>query len=145
MAVRGRDPDRLVTASLGGNAPSDAATRYIELYTVANIDFATPHFPRDDVWAAETQSRVETMRGLLVDAGWDRAIYLQEDARRGYGSAMWPKEDFLTAAAGARAGGASGWCFHNGAGFDLGAQTLFDQLDDVELDTIDELASAAGL
>jgi len=144
-AVRARDPSRLVTASLGGNAPSDAATKYIELYSVADIDFATPHFPRDDVWAAETQARVETMRGLVVDAGWDRAIYLQEDARRGYGSATWPKEDFLTAATGAHAASAAGWCFHNDAGFDLGTQTLFDQLDDVELDTIDELASAVGL
>jgi hypothetical protein len=145
VAVRAVDPGRLVTASLGGNPPDAAASKYIELYTVAAIDFATPHFERNDVWAAATAERFTTMRTLLVEAGWDRPIYLQEEARRGYGGAEWPKSDFLTAVAGAAAAGAAGWCFHTDAGFDLGSSSFFDNLDEVELDTIDELAAAAGM
>ncbi|NMC72436.1 MAG: hypothetical protein GYA57_20595 [Myxococcales bacterium] len=51
---------------------------------------------------------------------------------------------FLTAVAGARRAGAAGWCFHTDAGFDLVAAGFFDQLDEVELDVIDELAAAAA-
>jgi hypothetical protein len=144
-AVRAVDPDRLVTASLGGNPPDAAAAKYIDLYSTADVDFATPHFPRNDEWADQTAERIEAMRAILLDAGWDRPIYLQEEARRGYGDATWPKSDFLTAVAEAAGAGAAGWCFHNDAGFDLSSGSFFDYLDDVELDTIDELADAAGL
>jgi hypothetical protein len=144
VAVRAVDPDRLVTASGGGSDGAGAAASWDELYEVADLDFATPHFSRDEGWAAATESRVDTMRELLLAEGWDRPIHLQEEARRGYGGAEWPKEDFLAAVAGARRAGAAGWCFHTDAGFDLVAGTFFDQLDDVERDTIDELAGAAG-
>jgi len=144
MAVRAADPDRIVTASLGGNPPDSAAAKYIELYMTADIDLAAPHSPRNDVWADQTAERIDAMRTILVGAGWDRPIYVQEEARRGYSSASWPKSDFLTAVAEARSAGAAGWCFHTDAGFDLTAGTFFDQLDDVELDTIDELEAAAA-
>jgi len=144
-AVRAVDPDRLVTASLGGNPPDAAAAEYIDLYSTANVDFAAPHFVRDDAWAEQTAERIEAMRAILLDAGWDRPIYLQEEARRGYGDATWPKSDFLTAVSEAAAAEAAGWCFHNDAGFDLSSGSFFDYLDEVELDTIDELADAAGL
>ncbi len=144
LAVRALDPARLVTASGGGSTGEGAAASWIELYATANLDFATPHFSRDADWAAQTEARTTVMRDLLLAAGWDRPIYLQEEARRGYAGADWPKEDFLVAVAGARRAGAAGWCFHTDAGFDLVAGTFFDQLDDVERDLIDELAAAAG-
>lgn len=144
VAVRGVDPGRLVTASGGGSTGEQAAVSWDELYEVADLDFATPHFQRDDGWAEATESRVTTMRSGLLAEGWDRPIYLQEEARRGYGGAEWPKEMFLTAVAGARRAGAAGWCFHTDAGFDLVAAGFFDQLDEVELDVIDELAAAAA-
>jgi hypothetical protein len=144
LAVRAVDPARLVTASGGGSTGEGAAASWTEMYATANLDFATPHFSRDADWAAQTESRVTVMRDLLLAAGWDRPIYLQEEARRGYSGAEWPKEDFLTAVAGARSAGAAGWCFHTDAGFDLVAGSFFDQLDDVERDLVDELAGAAG-
>ncbi len=66
------------------------------------------------------------------------------ESRRSYDGAQWPNEDFLTAVTGARDAGAAGWCFHTGAGFDLSTLSLFDQLDEVETDTVDELAGALG-
>jgi hypothetical protein len=143
-AVRAADPARLVTASGGGSTGEAAGNSYIELYTVADLDFAAPHFSRDAGWAAATEERVNTMRAILTAAGWDRPIYLQEEARNGYGGAEWPKSDFLTAVGGAYAAGAAGWCFHTDAGFDLSTTSFFDQLDAIEQDTIDELAAAAG-
>jgi hypothetical protein len=144
LAVRAADADRLVTASGGGSSGEQAAVSWDELYRVADLDFATPHFSRDDAWAAETEARVTAMRAGLLAAGWERPIYLQEEARRGYAGAEWPKEMFLTAVAGARRAGAAGWCFHTDAGFDLVAASFFDQLDDVERDLLDELAAAAA-
>lgn len=143
-AVREVDPDRLLTASGGGSTGEQAAVSWDELYEVADLDFATPHFQRDDEWAAATESRVTAMRAGLLAEGWDRPIYLQEEARRGYAGAEWPKEMFLTAVAGARRAGAAGWCFHTDAGFDLATAGFFEQLDEVELDLIDELADAAA-
>jgi hypothetical protein len=142
--VLGADPGRLLTASTGGMPPADAAGVYAELYGEASIHFATPHFERTDDWAAATGDRVTEMRDALVGAGWDRPIYLQEEARRAYDGAQWPKEDFLAAAAAAESAGAAGWCFHTQAGFDLSQGAFLDQLDDVEADTLDELAAAIG-
>jgi len=144
VAVRAVDAARLVTASGGGSDGAGAGASWTELYAVADLDFAAPHFSRDADWAAQTESRVATMRDLLLAAGWVRPIYLQEEARRGYSGAEWPKEMFLEAVAGARRAGAAGWCFHTDAGFDLVAGSFFDQLDDVERDLIDELAAAAA-
>ena len=68
-------------------------------------------------------------------------VHYQEPFRRGY--AKWePKaEDFVSDLRGALAGGAAGWCFHNGSdrnggqrqrSFDLSRQRLFPQLDEEE-------------
>ena len=62
-------------------------------------------------------------------------------------------EDFLIDLRGAVAGGAAGWCFHNGAqngapasqprrSFDLRDKRLFDQLDSEELRVVAEVAKA---
>jgi hypothetical protein len=80
-------------------------------------------------------------------------VHYQEPFRRGY--ATWDPRatDFLADLRGAVAGGAAGWCFHNGAqrnapneqprrSFDLRAQRLFDQLDAEERMV---MAEAAGV
>ena len=70
-------------------------------------------------------------------------LHYQEPFRRGYGGWQPMAEDFLKDAEGARAGGAAGWCFHNGGNrsradeqprrsFDLSERRLFDQLDEEE-------------
>ena len=77
-------------------------------------------------------------------------IHYQEPIRRGY--ARWnPKaEDFATDLRGAIAGGAAGWCFHNGdqrgasdgqtrRSFDLRSRRLFDQLDKQEHKAVEML------
>jgi hypothetical protein len=62
-------------------------------------------------------------------------------------------DDFLTDLKGAQAGGAAGWCFHNGGqrgapderprrSFDLSEQRLIDQLDDVERAVLEQAATA---
>ena len=74
-------------------------------------------------------------------------VHYQEPFRRGYGERSPAAEDFLTDLRGACAGGAAGWCFHNGdqrdgperrprRSFDLRAQRLFDQLDAEELKVV---------
>ena len=70
-------------------------------------------------------------------------LQFQEPFRRGFGAYQPSAEDYWTDLQGARAGGAAGWCFHNGdqrerpdggprRSFDLREHGVFDQLDDVE-------------
>ena len=67
-------------------------------------------------------------------------VHYQEPFRRGYGRWEPSSADFLADLRGAVAGGAAGWCLHNGSSrgaaegrprrsFDLRARRLFDQLD----------------
>lgn len=139
-AVREIDPERLVTASNAAETERTAPANCEELLAAADIDFCAPHFLRNEVWATETERRVRSLREALDSAGYRRPIHLQEDNRRRDGAGP-SKRDFITALGGAHAGGAAGWCFHTEAGFDLTSRSFFAQLDPVELDTIDELAS----
>ena len=70
-------------------------------------------------------------------------LHHQEPFRRGYQGWEPTAADFLTDLRGAVAGGAAGWCLHNGTqrnapdqqprrSFDLRGRRLFDQLDDEE-------------
>jgi hypothetical protein len=74
-------------------------------------------------------------------------VHHQEPFRRGYGNWEPSAEDFLTDLRGAVAGGAAGWCFHNGSqrkapgqkprrSFDLRERRLFEQLDPVERELV---------
>jgi len=78
-------------------------------------------------------------------------VLYQEPFRRGYAAWEPRAEDFLDDLQGARAGGAAGWCFHNGLqrdtpereprrSFDLRSRRLFDQLDAEELKFVRQAA-----
>lgn len=77
-------------------------------------------------------------------------LYDQEPVRRDFGKWQPTAGDFVTDLRGAQAGGAAGWCFHNGAGkdgqprrsFDLRSKRLFEQLDEVETRALDLLSKA---
>jgi hypothetical protein len=82
-------------------------------------------------------------------------VHYQEPFRRGYGGWQPAAGDFMMDLRGAIAGGAAGWCFHNGAqngapasqprrSFDLRDKRLFDQLDSEEMRVIAEVNEAVA-
>jgi hypothetical protein len=92
-----------------------------------DVDFLAPHLPRTPDWAAATKSRVESLRGALAAIGRTVPIDLDEETRADRGRDIAP-QTYVTAATGAREGGAAGWLFHTAAGFDLGARPFVDAL-----------------
>jgi hypothetical protein len=140
-AVSAEDPQRMVTVSSTPNSYDGASGE--QLYQNTGIDFASPHFGRDDNWANDTDDKIIAMRNSMV-APWNECpIYLQEPARNGYpenNPKYWTKNHFLTALSNAYNASAAGWCLHTDAGFELDKKSYFSQLDAVEADTIDELA-----
>ena len=91
---------------------------------------------------------------MMKAVGRRAPIHYQEPFRRGYTGWEPSATDFLTDLQGAVAGGAAGWCLHNGSqrarggasrrSFDLHDRRLFDQLDDVEREVVSQAASRAG-
>ena len=90
----------------------------------------------------------------MKEAGRVVPVHYQEPFRRGYGTWEPAVDDYVTDLSGARAGGAAGWCFHNGdqrgtpghqprRSFDLHERRLFEQLDEVERKALPRLARAA--
>jgi hypothetical protein len=82
-------------------------------------------------------------------------VHYQEPFRRGFGKWNPQAEDFLADARAAIAGGAAGWCFHNGdargapesqprRSFDLREKRLFAQFDEQERKTVELLQAAIG-
>ena len=80
---------------------------------------------------------------MMKTMGRSVPVHYQEPLRRGYGQWQPVGGDLLADLRGALAGGAAGWCFHNGSSarrpenrprrsFDLRVQRLFDQLDKEE-------------
>jgi hypothetical protein len=139
--VRRLAPPRLVTASFGGR---DLTTNDVRasLPTIG-LDFLAPHRPRTAQSPHETEVRTRALRSAMRELGCVAPILYQEPFRRGYTRWEPLTEDFLNDLRGAIAGGAAGWCFHNGQqgnaadnqprrSFDLRERRLFDQLDDVE-------------
>ena len=150
-AIREIDPERLVTASHGGGGLSSELVA-LDLQ-VATVDFLTPHLPRAADDPAKTQERVEHLRAWTREAGRLTPVHLQEPFRRDYGAWQPEAEDFLTDLRGAIAGGAAGWCLHNGSNrrsddgeprrsFDLNPERgpFIDTLDDVERAVLDGMA-----
>ncbi len=139
-AVKGVDPQRLVTASHAGDIPRDALREYL---LKVRVDFVAPHRPREQKTPAETEAKSREVLGWMKQ--FDRVVPLlyQEPFRRDYGEWQPQAEDFLADLRGACRGGAAGWCLHNGSprrprdgqprrSFDLREKRLFEQLDDQE-------------
>lgn len=146
--VRQLDPTRLVTASHGGDI--DAATLRAYVRDV-ELDFVTPHRPREPGSPGQTETQTRQYRERLSQSGRVVPVHYQEPFRRGYASWNPTAEDFAKDLAGARSGGTAGWCLHNGDerdrpdhrprhSFDLREQRLFDQLDEVEMTALQRIS-----
>jgi len=149
--VKQIDPDRLVTASHGGDLTRDEAKSYLE---IAGVDFLAPHRPRHADSPRETEAKVRECLQWAAEVARTVPVHCQEPFRRDYPAWQPQVEDFLTDLRGAAAGGAAGWCFHNGGpkddpngrprrSFDLRPEEgrLMSQLDPVEREL---LAQARG-
>jgi hypothetical protein len=135
--VREIDPQRLVTASQGGDINSEELTRYLR---EVGVDFLAPHRPRGPQTANTTERETRRLLDWAGEAGRIVPVHHQEPFRRGYDTWQPAAADFQADLKAARQGGAAGWCFHNGdqrkavegrprRSFDLRGQRLFDQLD----------------
>ncbi len=136
--VRELDAGRLVTASFGGHDLSANDIR--EALVTIGLDFLSPHRPRTRSSPAQTQPETRAALQKMRALGHVAPVHYQEPFRRGYGNWQPTAADFLTDLKGAIAGGAAGWCFHNGSqrnapgekprrSFDLRTQRLWGQLD----------------
>jgi hypothetical protein len=148
--VRQVDPSRLVTASFGGHDLSERDVR--DALLTAGLDFLSPHRPRNSESPAETEARTRECHTLMTQIGRFVPVHYQEPFRRGYAEWEPSAADFLTDLRGAVAGGAAGWCFHNGSqsntpdkeprrSFDLRTRRLFDQLDAEERKVVGSAAT----
>lgn len=142
--VKSIDPDRLCTASQGGDIGEKELGRYLD---VGKVDFITPHRPRNPESPSETKETTERYLEWMKQLR-TVPVHYQEPFRRGYGRERWTARDFITDLNGARESGAAGWCFHNGSvrnvpgnedgrprrSFDLRKEEgrLLDQMDEVE-------------
>jgi len=142
--VRRLDPDRLVTASQGGDIDAEELRRYVQ---EVGVDFITPHRPRDSESPSQTEAKTREYLSRMAALGRVVPVHYQEPFRRDYGAWHPTAQDFLTDYRGALAGGAAGWCLHNGSSrsaddgrprrsFDLRDGRLFDQLDGQEREAI---------
>ncbi|MCA9187109.1 MAG: DUF1593 domain-containing protein [Planctomycetales bacterium] len=106
-------------------------------------DFLAVHRPRNAQSPKQTAVRTRELLAMTAEFERPAPIHHQEPFRRGYGTWEPVADDFLNDLRGAVAGGAAGWCFHNGSqrstpdnqprrSFDLRDERLIDQLDTVE-------------
>lgn len=141
-AVKRLDTKRLVTASQGGDISLDELREYL---LTARVDFVCPHRPRHPDSPKETQAKSRQYLSWMKKIGRIVPVHYQEPFRRGYQPQRWepPAEAFLIDLKQAIAGGAAGWCLHNGdqgndpggnphRSFDMRQKRLFQQLDDQE-------------
>ncbi|HEY0456823.1 MAG TPA: glycoside hydrolase family 2 TIM barrel-domain containing protein [Verrucomicrobiae bacterium] len=143
--VKQLDPTRLVTASDGGDISKDALQGYL---LDAQLDFIAPHRPRDQDSPAQTEAKSREYFAWMKQFGRVTPLHYQEPFRRGYGKWQPTAKDYAADLRGAIAGGAAGWCFHNGSSrssegpqrsFDLTRKRLYEQLDQEELAALKEL------
>lgn len=143
-------PELLVTASHGGDISQDELRKYLQ---VAQVDFVAPHRPRDARSPARTEAKSKELLGWMEALGQVVPVHFQEPFRRDYSKWNPQPEDFARDLQGAKAGGAAGWCFHNGArrdapggqprrSFDLRSARLFDQFNESERKTVELLIRA---
>jgi hypothetical protein len=147
-AARRVDPGRLVTASHAGDVPPDDLEAYVKR---VGVDFLSPHRPRNARSPNETEERSRRYLAKMAELGRVVPLHYQEPFRRGFTRGWEPTaDDYVTDARAAAAGGAAGWCLHNGdqrheadqkprRSFDMRKERLFDQLDEVEREALDRL------
>lgn len=139
--VQRLDPGRIVTAS-GDDISREDLQEYLQ---TAQVDFITPHRARNPESPKQTESKSREYLAWMRQMAHVVPVHYQEPFRRGYSPRQWePLADaFATDLMGARAGGAAGWCFHNGdqtdhpdgkprRSFDLREHRLFEQFDEEE-------------
>jgi len=139
--ARKLDQDLLVTASHHGvDLTKDDIRGYVQ---TVRLDFLSPHRPRTADSPKQTEGKTKEYVAWAKELGCEVPVHFQEPFRRGYGKWQPRAEDFVADLKGARAGGAAGWCFHNGdersakdgkprRAFDLREKRLFEQLDEEE-------------
>jgi hypothetical protein len=148
--VRPLDSQRLVTASFGGHDLDEADLR--EALLTVGLDFVAPHRPREAKSPQQTEARTRDCLATMKAIGRSAPVHYKEPFRRGYGRWEPSAADLLADLRGAVAGGAAGWCLHNGSSrgatdgrprrsFDLHTRRLFDQLDAEERDVVERAAS----
>ncbi len=141
QVVRKTDPSRLVTASHGGDISRSELREYLH---TACVDFIALHRGRYEGTPRETESQTQSYLEWMQEEGRTVPVHYQEPFRRDYDRWQPVAEDFVVDLRGALAGGAAGWCLHNGGNrdaadgqprrsFDLTERRLFEQLDDQEL------------
>jgi len=144
-------PGLLVTASHGGDVSAKDLEGYL---SKAQLDFVTPHRPRDHSSPALTADATRRCFPQMEKLGRVAPVHYQEPFRRGYDPSHWEPTalDFLADLKGAQAGGAAGWCLHNGSqrgapgeeprrSFDMRRHRLFDQFDAEERAFLDALVA----
>jgi hypothetical protein len=109
--VKKLDPERLVTASSAGDIPQSEVKSYL---VDAGLDFLSPHRPRNAQSAKQTQAKSREYLAWIKELGRTAPLHYQEPFRSGFGKYDPSADDLWTDLQGARAGGAAGWCFHNG-------------------------------
>jgi hypothetical protein len=143
-------PKMLITASNGGDVSAKDLENYI---SGAQLDFVAPHRPRDKASPAQTADVTRRCFPQMEKLGRIVPVHYQEPFRRGYDPSHFEPtaRDFAADLQGAVAGGAAGWCLHNGSqkgapreeprrSFDLRQRRLFDQFDAEERAFLDALA-----
>jgi hypothetical protein len=145
--AKGIDEKRLITAShAGGDLSREDLEKYLK---VVKVDFVSVHRPREAGSAAKTEAKTKEMLKWMEAMGKVVPVQFDEPFRRGYADWSPQVEDFLADLKGAKAGGAAGWCFHNGGdkdvkdgrrrSFDLSEKGLMEQLDQVEREFMREM------
>lgn len=150
--VKELDPARLVTASSGSDL---TRVGLADLVSTVLVDFVCPHRPRRRGSPGETEAKTREYLGWMRELGRVVPVHYQEPFRLGYAAWEPAPEDFLEDLRGAIAGGAAGWCYHNGdqrgapedrprRSFDLGEARLLEQLTPGERALLPRLAEAFG-
>lgn len=153
-AVWHLDPQRLVTASHAGDISQEELREYL---LAVRVDMLCPHRPRHPGSPDETEGKSREYLAWMAELGRVVPLHYQEPFRRGFRPQRWepPAEAFLTDLEQALAGGAAGWCFHNGdqkddpdgrprRSFDLHGQRLFAQLDGEDRKALELMSRLVG-
>ena len=147
--ARKLDPHRLVTASHAGDVSRGDLSEYLQ---TVRVDFLSPHRPRTADSAGQTEARSKEYLTWMKELKREVPLHYQEPFRRDFGPWQPRTEDYVTDLKGALAGGAAGWCWHNGdnraardgrprRSFDLREKRLFEQLDEEEAKALPLLAA----